>query len=121
MAKFKTETEAALAKADAAHAALKQPPDLKTVYDSAYDRMVTRPAAVFLDMVPLIDGALRPLEELANYLDQNRGVIDYRDGVPTSKDTLVRGRLASLIDAAGASAKASDQGKRKLRAMVEGQ
>ena len=120
MAKFKTETEAALAKADAAHAALKQPPDLKAVYDAAYDKMVTKPAAVFSEIAPLIDGALRPLEELANYLDQNRSVIDYRDGVPTSKDTLVNGRLVSLIDATAVSAKASVEGKRKLRAMIEG-
>jgi hypothetical protein len=120
MAKFKAEIETAQAQADAAHAALKQPPDLKAVYDIAYSRMVSTPAAVFLDLVPSILDALKPVEELAEFLEQNRDAIEFRDGQPTSKNTFIRGRLASLMDAAAASAKASDEGRRKLRAMSEG-
>ncbi len=120
MTKFKAEIETAQAQADAAHAALKQPPDLKAVYDIAYGRMVSRPAAVFLDLVPLILDALKPVEELADFLDQNRDAIEYRDGQPSSKNTFIRGRLESLMDAATASAKASSEGRRKLRVMSEG-
>jgi hypothetical protein len=120
MTKFKAEIETAQAQADAAHAALKQPPDLKTVYDIAYGRMVSTPAAVFLDMVPSILDALKPVEKLADFLDQNRDAIEYRDGQPTSRNTFISRRLASLMHAAAASAKASEEGRRKLRVISEG-
>ena len=100
MAKFKAEIETAQAQADAAHAALKQPPDLKAVYDIAYGRMVSTPAAVFIDLVPSILDALKPVEELADFLDQNCDAIEYRDGQPSSKNTFIRGRLA-VADGSG--------------------
>ena len=120
MAKMKTELDAAEAQADAAHAALKQPPDLKVVYDNAYRRMVTIPAGVFRELVPMTLNLLPAINELATYLDEHRDTIVFNAGTPVVKDPAVRAKLAALMDATAKSADAVETGKRKLRAMAEG-
>ncbi len=120
MSKMKDDLDRAEAEADAKHKALKQPPDLKAVYDIAYDRMVTKPAAVFREIVPIITGFLPAIEELAAYLDEHRDTITFRAGSPVVTDPAIRTKLAALMEAAGKAADAADEGKRKLRAMAEG-
>ena len=120
MSKMNDDLDRAQAEADAKHKALKQPPDLKAVYDIAYDRMVTRPAAVFREIVPIITGFLPAIEELAAYLDDHRDTITFRAGSPVVTDPAIRTRLAALMEAAGKAADAAEDGKVKLRAMVEG-
>jgi DUF3053 family protein len=120
MSKMKDDLDRAQAEADAKHKALRQPPDLKAVYDIAYDRMVTKPAAVFSEIVPVITGFLPSIDELATYLDEHRDTITFRAGAPVVTDPAVREKLATLMQAAGTAADAADEGKRKLRAMVEG-
>lgn len=108
------------AEADEAHKKLKQPPDLKAVYDIAYQRMVTNPAGVFRELGPMIESMLPAIEELATYLDEHRDVIEFRGGTPATKDAAVRNKLNALMQAAAKAAAASEEGKRKLRAMSEG-
>ncbi len=120
MSKMKDELDKAEAEADAAHKALRQPPDLKAVYDIAYDRMVTTPARIFREIVPMIVGMLPAIEELAAYLDEHRDTITFRGGSPVVTDPATRTKLAALVEAAGKAAQASEEGKRKLRAMGEG-
>ncbi|MGH6682849.1 MAG: DUF3053 family protein [Pseudolabrys sp.] len=119
MVRMKTALEKVEADADAAHKALQQPPDLKAVYDIAYERMVTRPASVFRELLPIIQSSLPATEELAAFLDEHRNTIEYRGGQPVSKDPAVGQKLAVLMQAAAKSAAASNEGKRKLRAMAE--
>jgi len=120
MANMKASLDKAEAAADAAHTALQQPPDLKAVYDIAYERMVTKPARVFRELGPMILNTLPAIEELAAYLDEHRAVIEFRGGAPATNDAGVRTKLAALIEAAGKAAEASAEGKRKLREMAEG-
>lgn len=120
MSKMKDDLDRAQAEADAKHKALKQPPDLKAVYDIAYDRMVTKPATVFREIVPLITGFLPAIEQLAAYLDEHRDTIMFRAGSPVVTDPAIRTKLATLMQAAGNAADAAEDGKRKLRAMAEG-
>lgn len=120
ISRMKDELDKAEAEADAKHKALKQPPDLKAVYDIAYDRMVTNSAAVFREIGPIITGSLPAIEALAAYLDEHRDTISFRAGSPVVTDPAVRTKLAALMEAAGKAADASEVGKRKLRAMVEG-
>ena len=82
MAKMKAAIDKALADADAAHAALKQPPDLKAVYDKAYEHMVTKPANVFRELIPIMVSGLPVIEKLAAFLDEHRNAIEYRGGMP---------------------------------------
>jgi hypothetical protein len=120
MVNMKSELAKAEADADTARKALKQPPDLKAVYDIAYDHMVTAPAKVFRELVPLIQGMLPAIEDLAAYLDEHRDTIAFRGGSPVVSDPATRAKLTALMDAAGKAAQASEEGKRKLRAMAEG-
>ena len=120
MAKMKTAIDEALADADAAHAALKQPPDLKIVYDKAYDHMVTKPANVFRELIPIMTSGLPIIEKLAAFLDEHRGTIEYRGGMPYTRDARLRPQLEALMQEAVKVSEASAEGKRKLQAMAEG-
>jgi Protein of unknown function (DUF3053) len=120
MINMQSELDKAEGDADAARKALKQPPDLKAVYDIAYDRMVTAPAKVFRELVPLIQGMLPAIENLAAYLDEHHDTITFRGGSPVVSDPATRAKLTALMDTAGKAAQASEEGKRKLRAMAEG-
>jgi hypothetical protein len=120
ISKMKSELDTAEAGADAAHKALKQPPDLRTVYDGAYERVVTMPAHVFRELVPMIETMLEPIDALATYLDEHRDTIVFRGGSPVVTDPPTRTRLAALMETAGKAVRASEDGKRMLRAMAEG-
>lgn len=120
MANMKADLDKAESEADAAHKALKQPADLKAVYDVAYERMVTTPARVFRELGPMIESMLPAIEELATYLGEHRDTITFRGGAPVVTDPATRARLTTLMEAAGKAAQVSEEGKRKLRAMAEG-
>jgi hypothetical protein len=120
MAKMKTAIDKALADADAAHAALRQPSDLKAIYDKAYEHMVTKPANVFRELIPIMMSGLPVIEKLAAFLDEHRNAIEYRGGMPYVRDAALRPQLAVLMQEAVNASEASNEGKRKLRAMAEG-
>lgn len=120
MAKMKAELDKAEAEANAARLALKQPPDLKFVYDTAYERMVTRTARTVRELLPMIDEMLPPIEALAVYLDEHRAKIEFRGASVATRDPVVRAQLTTLLDAATKAAQASEEGKRKLNALVTG-
>ncbi len=120
MARMASDLDKAKAQADAAHAALKQPADLKAVYDVAYDRMVTGPAAVMREIALSAQQGLPVLRELAAYVAEHRSVISYQGGMPVTNNPEVRGKLEVLLRAAVAVGESSEEGKRKLRKMVEG-
>jgi len=117
---MKTEIDKALADADAAHAALKQPPDLKAVYDKAYEHMVTKPANVFRELIPIMVSGLPVIEKVAAFLDEHRNAIEYRGGMPYTRDARLRPQLDALMQEAVKVSQASVEGKRKLSAMAEG-
>ena len=120
MAKMKTEIDKALAEADAAHAALKQPPDLKAVYDRAYEHMVTKSANVFRELIPIMVSGLPVIEKLAAFLDEHRNAIEYRGGMPDVRDAQLRPQLEALMQEAVKVSQASVEGKRKLRRWPKG-
>jgi hypothetical protein len=121
MAKMNVALDKAEDDADAGHKALQQSPDLKVVYDAAYQHMVTKPAAAYREVISLMQRAFPAVANLAAYLDENRTVIEYRGGTPMSNDPVVQSRLAVLMEAATRSSQMSEEGKRKMRTMVEGQ
>ena len=118
--KMQSALDKAEAEADTARKALKQPPDLKAVYDAAYDHMVTKPAAAYREVIALMQRAFPAVADLAAFLDEHRNVIEYRGGTPVTNDPAARSRLAALMEAATHSSKLSEEGKRKMRAMLEG-
>ena len=120
MTKMMATLDADEARADAARKALHQPADLKRVYDIAYVRMVTLPARVFRELLPMINKSLPPIEALAAYLDEHRDAIQFQGNNLTVNSPDVRAKLAALMEDAAKAGEQADVGKRKLRAMAEG-
>lgn len=65
------DVKARIDRATAAKGALSQPADLKTVYDAAFDKLVTQLGAMMLQLLPAMQGMLSAAMDLANYVEQN--------------------------------------------------
>lgn len=110
----------ALATADAAHAALKQPDDLKPVFDKAYDRTVTLPAKTFEGIFPAMDQALVNILALGEFLDQHRAGVNLRGSAFEVSDPALKPPLQKLLDAINASQQAIAEAQRKMQAVATG-
>jgi len=65
----------ALQKAQTARDALKQPDDLKAVYDQAFTKTVTAPAQIFQGMLPPMEKTFLALEDVGRFLNDNKSRI----------------------------------------------
>src|SRR6516164_10585924 len=64
--------ETRLAKINADRAALKQPDDLKAVYDKTFDKFVTAPAVAFESSAKALDGGIDAALALVAYINAHR-------------------------------------------------
>ena len=64
--------ETRLAKINADRAALKQPDDLKAVYDKTFDKLVTAPAVAFENSAKALDGGIDAALALVAYINAHR-------------------------------------------------
>jgi hypothetical protein len=74
--RLKKEMSEKLRKSDAAKAGLKQPADLQTVYDRAYDKVVARPGKAFIAALEKVEAVLTAVADLAAYVYDNRDGLD---------------------------------------------
>ena len=111
--------DARLAAADAAHAALKQPPDLKPVFDAAYDRDVTQPAKLFVDMFPDADAAMKAILALTDFIAQHPAIRVQGSMLQTS-DPALQAPLQSLLDAVRAKNDAINDARRRFNSLING-
>jgi len=118
-AKMRTALDQQLATADAAHTALKQPADLKPVYDAAYDRDVTQPAKVMAEVFPDADAAMKAILALADFIAAHPAVKVQGSMIETS-DPSLRQPLQMLLDAVRAKTDAINNAQRKFNALVSG-
>lgn len=109
-----------LAKADSAHAQLKQPEDLKTVYDSAYDRTVSVPANTFLTVVPQINGTLDSGLKVADYVDAHAAQIKINGAIVQVTDAKVQAELNTLLQDLNAKAKVVQEAQTRLQSVMLG-
>lgn len=109
-----------LAKADAAHAQLKQPDDLKTVYDSAYDRTVTVPANTLLTVMPQVNGTFESGLKVADYVDAHKAQIQINGSVIQVTDPKVQGELNTLLQDLNAKAKVVQEAQTRMQAVLLG-
>jgi len=110
----------ALAAADAAHTALKQPDDLKAVFDKAYDRTVTVPAKTFDEIFPAMDLALGNVMALSDFLVQHKGQVNLRGSMVEISDPGLKPQLQKLLDAINESQQAVSLAKQKMNAVANG-
>jgi len=109
-----------LAKVNAAHAALQQPPDLKEVYDKAFDRLVTRPAVLEEKMLELLPSSLDHMIELADYVAKNAKEIRVVGMDATSVDPVVERHVKELVEALHQNDEAVADLRRQFQALLTG-
>ena len=108
------------AKADSAHAQLKQPDDLKVIYDKAYDRTVSVPAETFLQVLPQINGTLDSSLKVADYVDAHKAQIEINGPIVKVNDPKVQAELNALLQDLTAQAKTVQQAQAQLQTVMLG-
>lgn len=109
-----------VAKADAAHAKLKQPDDLKQVYDKAYDKTVTTPAATFKEVFPALDTVFDSALAIGDFLEKNKSKIQVSGSSVTVTDPAVQAELNNMLQQLNGQSAAINAAQRKMQAMVRG-
>jgi hypothetical protein len=113
--------ESALAEANAAKEKINQPDGLKSVYDSAYAKLVSVPAATVPPVWKALDEALGVSVELADFLIANKAKFQFNGpGVQTGDAKL----LAEFNEHIGAMRKAGDsvnEAQRTMRKLISGE
>ena len=112
--------DARLTAANAARAALQQPPDLKAVYDKAFDRLVTQPGTLLSKMLALLPSSLDAMIELGDYVASNAKLIRIVGMDATSQDPVVERHVRELVEAIHKNDDAVAELKRQFQALVNG-
>ena len=116
---LRTALDEELAKADAAHATLTEPADLKFVFDKAYDRTITVPAKAFKEVFPPVDAAFKAAQALADYLEQHKAAIKINGGLVQSSDPKLVAEINRLIGDLTSNAQAIAEAQRKLVTLLQ--
>ena len=119
-AKIRAALDRELASADAAHAALQQPADLKPVYDQAYNRDVTQPARAMIEIFPDADEAMAAILALAEFLNQHSDKITVNGPMLQVADPSLQPHLQTLVDAVRAKQDAVQKAQQRLRNIAFG-
>lgn len=109
-----------LARADAAHAKLDQPADLKGVYDKAYDRLVTQPASALKDVVPVMDTVLGEAIDLGRYIDEHRSSVRISGPMVETGDPAVQSAINEKLQSLQTSQRAVQSAQARMQAVVYG-
>jgi hypothetical protein len=120
MAQLRQAIDKQLASADTAHAALKQPDDLKPVFDKAYERDVTIPAKAFEDIFPDLSQALSAIIDLGDFIQQHKDKVTINGSVLQTSDPALQPRLQALVDAVIAKNDAIAKAQEHLRDVMNG-
>lgn len=109
-----------LATADAAHAALTQPADLKPVFDKAYERDVTIPAKAFADISPDLSQALAAIVDLGDFITQHKDKVKISGQMIETSDPALQPQLAALVGALTARNQSIAKAQQHLRDVMNG-
>lgn len=109
-----------LARADAAHAKLDQPAEVKAVYDKAYDRLVTQPAAALKGVSPVMNTVLGQAIELSTYIDAHRSAVQLSGSSVATSDPAVRSGLNDRLQKLQASQQLVQAAQRRMQLVVYG-
>lgn len=108
------------AAAGAKRVALKQPDDLKTVYDNAYARTVSDPGNGIKDMLVALEGMIDSAEKLTAFLDLHKDKIRLNGAVAEVDDQKVLDEMNVLMKELNAGNEKVAASQRKLNALVSG-
>lgn len=108
------------AKADAAHAQLKQPDDLKVVYDKAYEKTVSLPANTFKEILPQINSTFDSSLKIADYVTAHKDKIEINGAIVKVTDPKVQTELNTLLQDLNVQAKNVQQAQTRLQTVMLG-
>ncbi|WAI82462.1 MULTISPECIES: DUF3053 domain-containing protein [Achromobacter] len=108
------------AKADAAHAQLSQPADLKAVYDKAYEKTVSLPADTFRDVLPQLNATFDSGLKVADYVEAHKAQIEISGAIVKVKDPAVQAELNKLLQELNDQAKNMQQAQTRMQALMLG-
>lgn len=99
---------------------LKQPDDLKTVYDNAYARTVSDPGNGIKDMLVALESMIDSAEKLTAFLDLHKEKIRLNGAVAEVDDQKVLDEMNVLMKELNAGNEKVAAAQRKLNALVSG-
>ncbi|MGO4448125.1 DUF3053 family protein [Phyllobacterium sp. TAF24] len=108
------------ATADKAHAALKQPEDLKPVFDKAYDKTVSNLANTYKEIFPATSETFDILLKVVDFVDQHKDKITISGSMFEVSDPTVQAQLNTLLEQVNAKGQAMSQAQKKMRAAIYG-
>jgi hypothetical protein len=120
IAKLREAIDTQLATADAAHAALKQPDDLKPVFDEAYERDVTIPTKAFEDIFPDLSQVLTAIVDLGDFIEKHKDKVSIIGNQLQTTDPALQPQLQAMIDALAAKNDAINKAQERLRQVMNG-
>jgi Protein of unknown function (DUF3053) len=120
MTDMAAEMRRVLAATDVKRAALKQPDDLKRVYDMAYERAVQAPAQSFLATIPVAVDGLNASSKLADYLDKNRATVKVSGSTIDTRNDRARAEINQLLKAMAAQQERLAEARQKMKVVFEG-
>lgn len=100
--------------------ALKQPADLKSVYDKAFEKDVLAPARAFNETVPLAVGIAESALKLADYIDANRSKVIIQGRNIGGKDAKTAREVDNLVKNLSAQGPKFQDAQRRLGAIITG-
>ena len=99
---------------------LKQPDDLKAIYDKVFEKNVLAPARSFNEIVPMVVGIAEAGLKLADFIDANRGKVTMQGTMVSGKDAKTQRELDILVKNLAAQAPSFQDAQRRLRIVLQG-
>jgi hypothetical protein len=100
--------------------ALKQPDDLKVVYNKAFDKTVTLPTSAFREAVPLAQGIIDAAANVGDYVASHTDTVKINGGQLQPTNTRTQSELTALVNALTAQGAKFNEAQRKVRAAITG-
>ena len=117
---LRTALDQQTAMADAAHAQLKQPDDLKQVYDKAFDKTVTAPSTTFKEVFPALDNVFDSALAIGDFMEKNKSKIQVSGSSVAVTDPAVQAELNKMLQQLNGQSAAINAAQQKMQAVVRG-
>jgi hypothetical protein len=109
-----------LAATDKAHAALKQPDDLKAVYDAVYDKVIVKPMAGFHESIPIALDIVTAAANFGDYMYAHRDKVKIVGTSVQASDPKTQAEVNALAAALNSNAPRMNDAQRRLRIVLQG-
>jgi hypothetical protein len=100
--------------------ALKQPDDLKAVYDAAFDKVIVKPTQVFRETMPIAQEIVTAAANFGDYMYAHRDKVKIVGKVPHATDAKTQAEVNALATALNANGTRLNDAQQRLRIILQG-